>query len=176
MLKIYLAGAIRNDHPEDIEWRERMITMLNHSNHYSFINPLGGKTYDAKTGLWTMAGGFYPTAKGIKEHDFYGVDHANIIVFNFLSLAEGYPSIGTLTEFGRSTARPCLRYSIVQDGYCGHSNAGMYKVHPFLAENSAYIFPSVDECIKFMQHELPVLDGSKPHFFGDYAHALRDPR
>ena len=45
-LKIYLAGAIRDDHPEDIEWRETFIKAL--KDTVILLSPLAGKMFDAE--------------------------------------------------------------------------------------------------------------------------------
>lgn len=160
---IYLAGAIRDHRDEDWEWRERVIEKL--SEVADFINPLGGKTFNKTTKTWLMSGQL-TTSKGIVTHDFWAVDHVDIVIFNFKALSEKYPNIGTLVEFGRSTARPVLIYSIIEADYKGHDNQAMFKLHPFLAESSAMVFTTVDECIAYLSEHLKVLSGADPHFKG----------
>lgn len=163
-MKIYLAGAIRDDIKADIEWRELMIHSLNTSNRpVQFLNPLAGKVYDAKTKLWTVHN-MSPDAKMIVKHDFWCVDHADIIVFNFQALTQKYPMIGSLIEFGHATAKGCLLYSIIDPDYTGHDNQAMFKLHPFIEQNSALIFNSVVDCMIFLDGHINVLEGRNPHY------------
>jgi hypothetical protein len=101
-------------------------------------------------------------------HDVNCVDNARICVFNFSALAEGYPNIGTLVEFGRATKAGCLIYSIIPYDYSGHDNAKMYKLHPFLAEPSAMIFTAVCDCAQFTRQQVMVLNGRRPHYNGAF--------
>lgn len=160
---IYLAGAIRDSHPEDIEWREEMIMKL--KDRATFLNPLGGKTFNKTTKDW-RASGVVPGGRFIVKHDFWAVDVSNIVVFNFIALADRYPNLGTLIEFGRSTGTGALIYSIVPTTYTGHDNAKLFHLHPFIEENSAVVFPNVQECIDFLSEHLLVLSGVNPHFSG----------
>ena len=163
MLKIYLAGAIRDGNLDDVIWRERMIDEL--GKQADFLNPLGGKEYDPSTKKWT-ASGVPPISRFIVKHDFWCVDNSDIIIFNFRALSEKYPNIGTLVEFGRATGTGCLIYSIIDPAYQGHDNLGMFKLHPFLEENSAAVFATVDDCIKFLSSHLEVLSGRDSHMRG----------
>jgi len=160
---IYLAGAIRDGRVHDIHWRERFVDVL--SGVATLLNPVGGKTYDTGTREWRMSGR-PSTAQAIVPHDFWMLDHADIAVFNFQALAEGYPCIGSLVEFGRATARGCLRYSIVSAGFTGHQNGAMYALHPFLEQNSAMVFGLESDCLRFLRNHLPVLAGTAPSFGG----------
>lgn len=167
---IYLAGAIRDDKPQDILWRERVISEL--EGQANWLNPLGGKTYDEKSKVWTMSG-VTPQASVIVPHDFWMVEHSDIIIFNLSALAEGYPNIGTLVEFGHATAlqpRPLI-YSVIDPDHVTNPNATLAApqkmfggLHPFLAENSAIVFKSLDELIDFLRSHLDVLSGAKPRF------------
>ena len=145
---IYLAGSIRDGNAEDIAWRERAITVL--GDVAQLISPLAGKTYHADTGKWTLYGDESPDAKYIVHADFWAVDRADIIIFDFRALADKYPSIGTLVEFGRSTGRSCLRLAAVPETYTGHDNLRHFGgLHPFLEQNVAKVFPGIDLAIKF---------------------------
>jgi len=159
---IYLAGAIRDAHPEDIAWRERAIVMF--QNYATVLNPLGGKSKD-KNGKWTMSG-IPSTAKTIVKQDFWCVDRADIIVCNLKPLASGYPSIGTLTEFGRATGTGALIFLCVEDKYKGHDNNSMYKLHPFLEENATVVFTEVDAMLRFVAVHLRMLSGADPSYKG----------
>lgn len=160
---IYLAGAIRDGIDGDIIWREDAIRRLD--GFAIFLNPLAGKSFDLETKKWSM-NGVYPGAREIVKQDFWCVDNADIIVANFLSLADGYPSIGTLVEFGRATKTGALIYSIVATNYTGHENTAMFRLHPFIEENSAAVFYDVRSCIDFLQAHLFALSGYDPHFRG----------
>ena len=163
-LKIYLAGAIRDGHPEDVEWRERVIDVLN--GKATILNPLAAKTYNTTTKTWNLCG-IAPVASVIVPHDFYHVDHSDIVVFNFRALSEGYPNIGTLVEFGRATGVGCLVYTIVDPAYIGHVSTNTYlTLHPFLERNSAIVFPTVDDCVSFLEQYIDALTGENPHFGG----------
>lgn len=158
---VYLAGAIRDGHHEDIAWRERVITAL--GDLAVFLNPLAGKRYDPSTRMWTKCG-IPSAARLIVAHDFWSIDHADVILFNLHALQEGYPNIGTLIEFGRATARKCLIYVILGTGYTGHASE-MFQLHPFLEENSAIIFPTVEEAITYLRSGgLTTLSGETPHY------------
>ena len=164
-LVIYLAGSIRDDKPADIEWREQVITAMQ-DLPVTFLNPLGGKQYDAATRIWTMGTTHQASATMIVKQDFWCVDRSDIVIFNFIALAEGYPNIGTLVEFGRATKAGALIYSIIPKEYTGHENPTMYRLHPFLEQNSAGIFHGVEECVEFLQVQLSVLTGLKPRYGG----------
>lgn len=162
---IYLAGAIRDGHPEDIDWRERAVMAL--SPLATVFNPLAGKTYNPDTGQWSLYGGENPDAKYIVQADFWCVDRSDIILFNFESLAEGYPSLGTLTEFGRSTARSCLRLAIIPDQYTGHENLRHFKgLHPFLEQNVAKVFQGSQAAIEFLKLHLLAITTTPSYWHG----------
>lgn len=167
---IYLAGAIRDNHPEDISWRERVINEL--GDKATWLNPLAGKTFDPESKLWTMSG-ILPVASVIVPHDFWMVEHSDAIIFNLKAMSEGYPNIGTLVEFGHATAlhpRPLI-YSVVDAEINNNPNSALKPqqkmfagLHPFLAVNSAIVFPTMDKLISFLVHHLPAIDGTNPHF------------
>lgn len=160
---IYLAGAIRDDHKEDVQWRERAIAMF--KTYATILNPLGGKSKD-KDGNWTMSG-IRSTAKTIVKQDFWCVDRADILVANLIPLASGYPSIGTLTEYGRATGTGALIFVSVEAKYTGHENASMYKLHPFIEENATVVFTDVDEMLRFVSIHLRMLSGFDPSYKGE---------
>ena len=164
-LTIYLAGAIRNDESSDISWREEIITACQ-GLPAVFLNPLGGKYYDAVTKSWSVHQMVPSTAEFIVKQDFWCVDRADLVIFNFQSLSQKYPSIGSLVEFGRATARGSLIYSIVEADYEGHESPGMFKLHPFLAQSSTAIFHTVNDCKEFLIRHIPVLAGIDPHYKG----------
>lgn len=165
ILKMYLAGAIRDDHiEEDVGWRREVIMALA-DIPVAILNPLAGKTYNKRTHDWDMHG-IVPTASVIVPHDFWCVDHADIALFNFRSLTQKYPNIGTLVEFGRATGTGALIYSIVDTDYTGHGNAKLYKLHPFISRNSAAVFNTVQEAIEFISESALALTGDNPHFSG----------
>lgn len=161
---LYLAGSIRDGVPEDIAWREELITALN--GLAIILNPLAGKQYDATSRLWTIHG-IPSTGRLIVKQDLWCVDHADMGIFNFLSLAQGYPTIGTLCEFGRMTKTGALMYAIVPQDYVGHENTATFAgLHPFLTENCVTVFPSVAACASFVRGQLVALSGANAHFQG----------
>jgi len=146
---VYLAGAIRDGVKEDIEWRQRAATRL--YDVARILNPLAGKEHHEDTGAWTIYGDHTSDARWIVSADYYAVDHADIIIFDFRALADKYPNIGTLSEWGRSTARSVVRISVVKSDYEGHENKRHYPgLHPFIAEHSAKVFSDIDEAIDFV--------------------------
>ena len=163
---VYLAGAMRNNHiEEDARWREQIITEC--EGLAVFLNPMGGKSFNAKTQEWDFCG-IVPEANLIVQHDFWCVERADIILFNFKALSQGYANIGTLTEFGHATnSLPRkLLWSIIDQDYKGHDHAELFKLHPFLEKNSAIVFHSLDEALQKVPRLLAVLSGKDPHFDG----------
>jgi nucleoside 2-deoxyribosyltransferase len=161
---MYLAGAIRDDHPEDVAWREQVIAAL-YAHPVRIMSPLGGKTKDAE-GNWTVSG--VPSdADFITNHDQFYVQEADIVLFNFRALSQGYPNIGTLVEFGWATApstRKKLIYAVVDPDYTGHGNTKMYRLHPFLSKYIAKQFETVDQAVTFLRKHAFVMAGTKPQF------------
>lgn len=146
---VYLAGSIRDTIPEDTAWRERAIDRL--GSVAQILSPLAGKTFDTRTGLWWLYGYVEPDAKYIVHADFWCVDRADILLVDFRSLQDGYPSIETLMELGRSTNRSCLRVGVVSAIYTGRGNAQHFKgLHPFLEHNCAKVFNTMDQAIEFV--------------------------
>lgn len=164
-MKLYLVGAIRDGRVDDITWRERVIENL--GRFHTILNPLAGKSFIEEEKRWVIHGELAPSGAFLVKHDFFMVDQADVIVANMLALGEGYPNIGSLMELGRATATGRkLIYMILPSKFAGHTQNGMYALHPFLAENAAGVFTSVDACIEFLREHLDVLDGQKPHYGG----------
>jgi hypothetical protein len=157
---MYLAGAIRDSRPEDIEWREKVIYDLA-CLPVRILNPLGGKSY--ANGLWTVSG-VESTPAFIFDHDKWCVEQSDVVLFNFTALSEGYPNIGTLVEFGIAVALGKLIYTVIDPNYSGHDKQRMYKLHPFLAQPSSSVFNTMDDAIEFLKRHLKVLSGSAPSF------------
>jgi nucleoside 2-deoxyribosyltransferase len=160
---VYLAGAIRDNRPEDVEWRESVITALD--GLAVFINPLGGKVFDVGAKKWTLSG-VPSTLTTIVRHDAWSVDRCDIVLANVTALAERYPNIGTLIELGRAWGRGKLIYLILERGYTGHENSGMYSLHPFLADIAAVCFESTEAAVSFLGRHLRALSGVNPRFDG----------
>lgn len=162
-VSIYLAGSIRDGVAEDIQWREDIIDAC---QDYTvvFFNPLGGKTYDPESRVWSGGGGIPSDAKFITKHDKWCVAHSDIVLFNFRGLSQGYPMIGSLVEFGMAVALDKLVYSIIDPDYTGHENTNMYKLHPFLNEFSAVVCPTVEAMIPALQSRIGVLSGNTPRY------------
>lgn len=171
MLHLYLAGAIRDGKAEDIEWREEVAQKLFpyvESGLLRILSPLGGKVYNEQERVWTISG-VRSNAHLIVSQDFWCVDRADICVFNFLPLTTDYKSIGTLSEWGRSTARSCLRFVIWPSDFTGHENQMYKQVHPFIANNATQVFASVEECASFLLKHVPVVAGVAPGYDPDGA-------
>jgi len=163
---MYLAGAIRDGHKEDIEWRESVAQRLFpfvEGGLLRILSPLGGKVYSEKERAWTISG-IQSNAHLIVSQDFWSVDRMDIGIFNFLSLADQYPTIGTLSEWGRSTAKSCLRFAIWPQGVTGHCNEMYAQVHPFITNNATQVFYSVSDCLNFLIRHIPVLAGVAPGY------------
>jgi len=161
-VRIYLAGAIRDEHPEDILWRETFIDNLPR-NAVEIFNPLASKKHDLVTGEWTICG-LSTTGPLIVRSDFWMVDNSDMIVFNLLPLGEGYASLGTLIEFGRATSRVRPIFTILPEFYKGHENVKAFGLHPFLKENSSHVFNSTEACLDFLKQYVLALSGKQPHF------------
>ncbi len=163
---VYLAGAMRNSCiEEDVEWREQIIDKC--LGLAVFLNPLAGKSFNPETGEWDFCG-LVPDANVIVQHDFWCVERADIVLFNFKPLSQGYANIGTLTEFGHGTnsSPRKLLWSIIDQDYTGHDHAELFKLHPFLEKNSAIVFHSLDQAYQVVPKLLTVLSGKDPHFAG----------
>lgn len=145
-VKIYLAGSIRDGVREDFAWRERAISALEHED-CTIFSPLAGKTYNPETKKWWVYETHVPDSKYIVHADYWCVDRMDIGLFDFRSLADGYPSIGTVSEWGRSTARSIVRFATVTPNQKG-ANA-MFGLHPFIEQHAAKVFTDIDEMIDF---------------------------
>ena len=152
-ISVYLAGSIRDGVEEDFLWRERAITELrgewprNARSRCTILSPLAGKSYNAETKQWTIYQKYVPDSKYIVHADYWCVDRADIGLFDFRSLATGYASIGTVSEWGRSTVRSMLRLATVAPNQQG-SNA-MFGLHPFLEQHATKVFTDIDDMIEF---------------------------
>jgi nucleoside 2-deoxyribosyltransferase len=161
---VYLAGAIRDGRNEDIIWREQLIEAI--GDRARVLSPLACKSYNATTKRWLIHGFVEPSADFIVKHDLWMVRQADIVVGNVISLAEGYPSIGTLIELGGAAILNKVIYLLLAEGYRGHQNQEMYRVHPFLERNAAAVFSTLEELEVFLPAQLDVMNGSAPSFAG----------
>ncbi len=161
---LYLVGAIRDDRPEDIEWREQVIEHL--EDHATVLNPLAGKTYNTETKRWTVHGKVTPTAKYIFRHDLACVRKADVIVANMTALSDGYPSIGSLMEIGAAAMLGKLIYLLVDENYAGHANPAMFTLHPFLDEAATVVFHTLPDLLEYLDHQVDMLSGRRPYFEG----------
>lgn len=161
ILSIYLASAIRDNNSEDIQWREDVIDALE-GLPVRILNPLGGKIY--QDGKWAVSG-VPSTAKFITKHDLWMVrNEADIILFNFRALSQGYANIGTLVEYGIAVGTDKLIYVIVDPEYKGHENTKMYNLHPFINEFAAQVFDTTEQAIDFLKRHLTVISGRAPSY------------
>lgn len=155
---IYLAGSIRDDHPEDIAWRERFITLL--AQDAVLLNPLGGKQRDAN-GVWCMSDRV-ASAPRIVAQDMWCVRQADLVIANFSSFADNYPSIGTVMEVGAAAALNKMIYAIVKPGTGETANPKNFRLHPFISELCADVFESEDIAAAFMVKHIAILNGREP--------------
>lgn len=170
MIKIYLAGAIRDASiKDDVEWREKVIDMVeqNYAQEVRILNPLGNKTFNPANREWRV-GGIVTNSKGIVAQDLWSVRNADIVVANFSSMVSGYPSIGTVMEVGAAAVHGNkLIYSIIDPSFSGHGNPGAFKgLHPFLEQLSTEVFSSAAEATEFLRIHLGMLTGQSPRFGG----------
>jgi len=165
-VKVYLAGSIRDGNAEDIAWRERAIAALE-GEPCTIFSPLAGKDYNPETKRWTLYGDHIPDSKYIVHADYWCVERSDLILFDFRSLSTGYASIGTLSEWGRSTAYNILRFVTVSPKQ-GQANA-MFGLHPFLEQHAAKIFTDVDDMIAFAKANIRAITHA-PHF----GHGLKE--
>ncbi len=149
--KIYLAGAIRDDAPADIEWRQyvrRSLGAFKTSNGpiitgYDILDPLDGKTYNHEHG-WLMHGSVKATGDIFVHRDLAMIHHADVILANLSALQDGYPCIGTLMELGIAMERRILTVVV-----------GAYGVihHPFIASMAYRRVATVDAAIDWLKAE-----------------------
>jgi nucleoside 2-deoxyribosyltransferase len=158
-VKIYLAGAIRDGCARDIAWREEAIERL--SGPSTILNPLGGKRYFPQTRSWQVCG-VPPAARMIVKQDFAMIDRADAVLFNFEAMKDGYPMIGSLVELGYATGKGKLCYAVWPNGLAG-ANA-IYTIHPFIEQNCAELFPTVDDALGFLEKYLLVAGGWTPQY------------
>ncbi len=146
----------------DWQWREDAIHRL--GDVATLLNPLAGKREET-TGQWTQFGS-PTTAARIVAQDFAMVDRADIVLADVSSLGRGYPTIGTLMELGRASGRdPRPLVFLVSENALPGAN-GMFKIHPFLSELAAAIFPSTEAALEYLAGWCEALSGAKPHFAG----------
>lgn len=150
-LRGYLAGAIRDKNEYDFKWRRKAHEQLD--DIATIYDPLAGKRYDEENLLWYIHEEV-STAHFITQSDFWCIDRADFIIFNFLALLDKYEMIGTLTEWGRSTTRSVLRYVIWPKGISGTQHAMFPTIHPFLDEFATKIFHDVKPCLNFVRAHL----------------------
>ena len=161
MLRIYLAGAIRNGNQGDLDWRNEAVKALKWN--FDVWSPTAGKSYTE--GKWSFLGS-PPQSKQIVAQDLWMVDNCDVFLANLTSLSEGYPTIGTLIEFGRATAMGKAIYAIVSEkpvaGIEGALAGFQVAIHPFILENSAMTFTTVEDALTYLQQYVYVLNGMAP--------------
>ena len=147
MLRIYLAGAIRAGYDVDLKWRDEAVKKL--KLNYDVFSPTAGKSWTTEG--WKLLGE-EPSGKQIVKQDFWMVDNCDIVLSNLTALGEGYPCIGTLIELGRATANEALIYAVVPKGF----------QHPFVEENAAKIFNTVEQAVEYLVKYVYILNGMAP--------------
>jgi hypothetical protein len=165
-VSIYLAGAIRDSQERDRAWRGVFINCLGDLPGVTILSPLANKRFNPLTTKWSI-GTIQTKARHIVRQDLWMVKRADIVVANFSSLVDGYPSIGTVMEVGAAAGAGKLIYSIIDPSYQGSPNPGAFTLHPFLDEVSTEIFASETDCLEFLHSHLGALTGSVPEYRGD---------
>jgi nucleoside 2-deoxyribosyltransferase len=141
MSKLYLAGAIRDDHPEDVKWRTDTAFAL--AEHYHILNPLMGKSFHQTHG-WLMHDKVRATGDIFVHRDLAMIHKADVMLANLSALADGYPCIGTLMELGIAMERRLLTVVVGPYSVCNH---------PFIAAMSYRRVSSVALAIDWLKAE-----------------------
>ncbi len=141
--KIYLAGAIRDDHPADTEWRQYVRRSIGGAFGFHILDPLDGKTYDEAHG-WLMHGSVKATGDIFVHRDLAMIHRADVVLANLSALADGYPCIGTLMELGIAMERRLLTVVVGSYATCNH---------PFIASMAYRRVATVDAAIDWLKAE-----------------------
>jgi nucleoside 2-deoxyribosyltransferase len=171
-IAIYLAGAIRDGKEWDWRWRKNAALLLEQSvEGIVVLSPMAGKRYFPMTKSWDCCR-IPPSAQMIVKQDFAMIDRADIILANFDAMADGYGCVGTLVELGYAVAKGKLIYSVWPRNLQA-ANA-IYNIHPLVEENSAYVFPTVEEAVEYLRSYLNVTTGADNHFRGSANEGIED--
>lgn len=145
---IYLAGAIRNGVPEDIEWRNAFRAAM--GGRHDFLNPCDGKKWhrgDQDEGgkllsRWSQYG--EPCInKDVFAQDVHNIKRCTVVVANMLAFDTGYPMVGTFMELGMAHMDGKLIYVITE-------NPRLVE-HPFVEGVAARVFPNVERCGEYLK-------------------------
>lgn len=168
MITMYLAGPIRANVKYDWMWRQMVIANTREwqeSQDLRILNPMAGNFHDTEQNVVYTSG--VPITDGhINQQDLWCLQHSDIVLFNFSGLADGYPCIGSLVEWGRAIDQAILRYVIWPKEFTSSESMGVGKIHPFIEQNATEIFPETKHAITFLQRHLPVLLGTHPDYEG----------
>jgi nucleoside 2-deoxyribosyltransferase len=140
MSNLYLAGAIRDDHVEDVKWRTDVAFAL---SDFHILNPLVGKRYDPTHG-WVMHDKVRATGDIFVHRDLAMIHKADVMLANLSALTVGYPCIGTLMELGIAMERRLLTVVVGPYSVCNH---------PFIAAMSYRRVSSVALAIDWLKAE-----------------------
>ncbi len=149
--KIYLAGAIRDNRPEDIEWRQYARRSLEFFKTpegpvvrgYVILDPLEGKTYDDEHG-WLIHATTKATGDIFVHRDLAMIRSADVMLANLSALQDGYPCVGTLMELGIAMERRLLTVVVGSYATCNH---------PFIASMAYRRVATVDAAIDWLKAE-----------------------
>lgn len=140
-MTIYLAGAIRDKTPYDLEWRDYATRQLV-AGGAAVLNPLSGQ-YETTQDGWFFNG--VPAAsRTMVARDLYQLRKADCVLANLLPMADGYRSIGTLLELGVALERRQLVVLVGPPEVTGH---------PFLTELAYATFTDLDTALQFLTRE-----------------------
>lgn len=145
-MKAYLAGAIRS--LEDYRWRKNVAER--YEGRLTCLVPS-----DINVKKLENLRKFKPSALMTYRTDLALIDEADFIIVNLNSLAEGYPTIGTLIELGYTIGKgkPVL-------AVCGSE----HKRHPFIAFGTMGAFDHFGDLYSYLDAYLEVTSGKCPMF------------
>lgn len=145
---IYLAGAIRDRVLADLAWRDEMCCALEHYASAGLVHLFNPHRANEFVSLQAEVGSRRSKAadRYIFDVDLSAVQQSDVLVANFLSLADGYPSMETFIEWGLSLAQRILRFAIWPEGV---------ELHPFIEQSVTLLFRSPDAVTEFLERAIP---------------------
>lgn len=146
MLKIYLAGAIRDKY--DYIWREAFTR--HYKGQVTCLSPSDIGIADVNK-LRTFSGSSYLTYRS----DLALIDQVDALVVNLLPMEGGYASTGTVFEIGYARARNKLVLILA---------GPKLRQHPFIAFGGDGVFPTWQRLCEYLEQYLVVQGGHSPVF------------
>ncbi len=138
-LNLYLAGPIAGLSKREANgWREQANAVLN--VYYHVVNPLRNYIPDNEDEPITLTDG---NPRNFIARDLFDVNSADLLLVNFNGARQ--PSSGTTYELGYARARNIPYALVVDDEHRKYTP-------PFIYENAAWVFESVDEALVYLAH------------------------